>query len=173
MVEEIRLSGIRMLKLKRESGSMDLDTEILDKLNDSNDNFIARASQELKRAQRYLDFISCLSVDASHLDEDDFRDANFESEFYRKLRRHIRKSIRQTDIISGFSNGKVCVLLIDTPTDGAGMVSQRLQESIRYFIHEIINSPKNWKVDIKSASFPGNNLTPNSLLSEIRAILGK
>jgi GGDEF domain-containing protein len=152
---------------------MDLETEILDKLNDSSDNFIARASQELKRAQRYLDFVSCLSVDASHLDQTDFRDADFETEFYHKLRRHIRKSIRQTDIISGFSNGKVCVLLVDTPTEGAGMVGQRLQESIRYFIHEIINSPKNWKVDIKSSSFPGNTLTPNSFLDEIRSILGK
>jgi hypothetical protein len=152
---------------------MDLEIEILDKLYNTKDNFIARASQELKRAQRYLDFVSYLSVDTSHLDKADFNGINPDSEFYRKLRRHIRKSVRQTDIISGFSNGKICILLVDTPSEGAGIVSQRLNDSIRYFLHEIINSPKHWKVEIKSTCFPADTATPNSFLDEIRDILGK
>jgi hypothetical protein len=152
---------------------MDLEIEILDKLYNTSDNFIARASQELKRSQRYLNFVSYLSVDASHLDKSDFGDANSETDFYRKLRRHIRKSIRQTDIISGFINGKICVLLVDTPTEGAGIVTQRLNDSIRYFLHEVINSPKNWKVEIKSACFPADSSTPNLFLDDIRGILSK
>jgi len=80
---------------------MDLEIEILDKLYDSNDNFISRASQELKRAQRYLDFLSYLSIDMSHLNDTEFDASHSGNDFYRKLRRHIRTSVRQTDILSG------------------------------------------------------------------------
>jgi len=152
---------------------MDLEIEILDKLYNSSENFISRANQELRRAQRYLDFISYLSVDTSHLDNNELGDTRAGNDFYRKLRRHIRTSIRQTDIISGFNNGKICILLVDTSGEGASIVSDRLQENIRYFLHEIINSPKNWKVEIKSACFPTDSATPADVLKDIRAILGK
>lgn len=152
---------------------MDLEIEILDKLYNSNDNFISRASQELKRAQRYLDFLSYLTIDTSHLDDNDIGDSRSGNEFYRKLRRHIRTSVRQTDIISGFNNGKICILLVDTPGEGAMTVSNRLQDSIRYFLHEIINSPKNWKVEIKANCFPTDTATPSSVLDVIRSVLTK
>jgi GGDEF domain-containing protein len=150
---------------------MDLEIEILDRLYSVNENFIARTSQELRRAQRYLDFVSFLSVDASHIKESELNETNPNGEFYRKLRRHIRNAIRQTDVISGFSKGKICVLLVDTPGEGVKSVSDRLQESIRYFLHEIINSPRHWRVEIHSDSFPGDGSTANTFLSKIRAFL--
>jgi len=152
---------------------MDLEIEILDKLYDSNDNFISRASQELKRAQRYLDFLSYLSIDMSHLNDTEFDASHSGNDFYRKLRRHIRTSVRQTDILSGFNNGKICILLLDTPGEGAMIVGNRLQDSIRYFLHEVINSPKNWKVEIKSNCFPTDTATPASVLDDIRSLLAK
>jgi diguanylate cyclase (GGDEF)-like protein len=152
---------------------MDLEIEILDKLYNSNDNFISRASQELKRAQRYLDFLSYLSIDMSHLNDVEFESSHSGNDFYRKLRRHIRTSVRQTDILSGFNNGKICILLLDTPGEGAMIVGNRLQDSIRYFLHEVINSPKNWKVEIKSNCFPTDTATPASVLDDIRSLLAR
>lgn len=152
---------------------MDLEIEILDKLYDSNDNFISRASQELKRAQRYLNFLSYLTIDTSHLNNTEFDGSHSGNDFYRKLRHHIRTSVRQTDILSGFNNGKICVLLVDTPGEGAIIVGDRLQDSIRYFLHEVINSPKNWKVEIKSTCFPTDTATPASVLDDIRSLLAR
>ncbi|NLI16121.1 MAG: diguanylate cyclase [candidate division Zixibacteria bacterium] len=150
---------------------MDLEIEILDRLYNSTENFMSRTSQELKRAQRYLDFLSYLIVDTSHLKNIEFDNSRSGNDFYRKLRHHIRISIRQTDIISGFNKGKICILLVDTPAEGATAVERRLQESIRYFLHEIINSPKNWKVEIVSNCFPTDNATPSSVLDNIRSAL--
>ena len=148
------------------------ETEIIDCIYDANENFLARANQELVRAQRYLSFVSYIMVDASHLSRSGEIDiAGSESEFCKKLRKHIRISIRQTDLVSGFKNGRVCVLLVETGHDGVKVVGERLQESFRYFLHEMVNSPKNWRVEIRSGSFPGNETTANSFLQKIKADL--
>ena len=150
---------------------MDLEIEILDRLYSSNDNFMARTAQEIKRAQRYLDFVSYLEVDASHINGNGNTEPYRVQEFHKKLRRYIRNSIRQTDIISGIANGRACVLLIGTPEDGVKVVGQRLQENIKYFLHEVMNSPKHWRVEILSGSFPGSESTPNTFIEKIRSIL--
>ncbi|MCD6163445.1 MAG: diguanylate cyclase [candidate division Zixibacteria bacterium] len=151
---------------------MDRETEILDELYKERDNFLSRVQQELKRAQRYLSFISFIKIDTTRFNKTgDIEIPNLNSETSRRMKTLLRKTIRQTDIISGFNDGKICILLVETQKDGADIVKNRIQESIKYFLHEMFDSPMNWRVDIRLGSFPDNKSTPNSFYDSIRTSL--
>lgn len=149
---------------------MEPENDIMDELNTKKDFFLSRVMQELKRAQRYLSFVSYINIDASRFNkasEIDSTSANIE--IYRKLRMFLHSSLRQTDIISGFHDGKINILLIETHKEGAGIVRNRLQESIKYFLHEMFNSPMNWRVEIHHGSFPDDENTPNIFYERIES----
>ncbi len=151
---------------------MDKEVEILDEVYNSKDYFLARVDQELKRAQRYLNFLSYIDIDTTRLQKSG--EVEFliqDSEFYKKIKKHIRNCVRQTDIISGFNNGKICLLLVDTSRKGAEVVKERLRQSIKYFLHEIVSSPLNWRIAIKSESFPDDEITPNLFYKKISSSL--
>jgi len=157
-----------------EERPMDRNLEILDNIYNKPESFLSRVSQELKRAQRYLCFISYLNIDAQRLgtsEEDKVQTPNME--LLDKLRLHIRKSIRQTDVLSGFNNGRISVLLVETNKDGAVLVKNRLNDSIKYFLREVVESPLNWKVVIHAGSFPDDEHTPNSFYDKISSTLTK
>lgn len=148
---------------------MDRETEILDEMHIEKKHFLSRVQQELKRAQRYLSFISFIKIDTNRFSKgEEIESDELNSEIYLKIRKLVRKTIRQTDIISGFNKGKICVLLIETQKNDADIVKNRLQESIKYFLHEMFDSPMNWRVDIHLGSFPDDKNTPNSFYDSIR-----
>lgn len=153
---------------------MEKEIKLIDDIYSTADNFLSRVNQELKRAQRYLSFVSYLSIDTKHLGiNDEIASGNSSLQIYQKIRQHIRNSIRQTDIISGFYNGKVSVLLVETNKPGAEIVKNRLQQSIKYYLHEIVESPMNWKVNIKTGSFPDDEHTPNLFYKKISSTLAE
>lgn len=147
---------------------MESKIETLDKLHNNKDFFLSRVQQELIRAQRYLSFVSYINIDTTRLNKNgEIENTNPNNEIYIKLRKLIRGSLRQTDLISGFNNGKICLILVETQKDGAEKVGVRLQESIKYYLHKMFNSPLNWRVDMKIGGFPDDNNTPNSFLKTI------
>lgn len=153
---------------------MDQDIKIQDELNSKPGNFLARVKQELKRAQRYLNFVSYINIDTKNLGlAEEVSEQNHNLEIFTKLRKHIRDSIRQTDLISGFNNGRISLLLIETNKDGVAIVRNRLQESIKYFLHEVVESPMNWKVNIRTGSFPDDEHTPKSFYEKMQSALNK
>ncbi len=153
---------------------MDKETRLIDRIYSAPENFLSRVSQELKRAQRYLSFVSYLNIDTKHLGvNEDSSNGGISLEVYDKIRQHIRNSIRQTDIVSGFQDGRVSVLLVETNKPGAEIVRNRLQQSIKYYLHEIVESPMNWKVNIKTGSFPDDEHTPNSFYQKINSTLSE
>lgn len=151
---------------------MDNELKLTDQIYGAPENFLNRVGQELKRSQRYLSFVSYLNIDTKRLGiNDDISESNLQLDIYDNIRQHIRNSIRQTDIVSGFIDGKISVLLIETNKPGAEIVRNRLQQSIKYYLHEIVESPMNWKVNINSGSFPDDEHTPNSFFDNINSTL--
>jgi len=149
---------------------MEPENDIMDELNTKKDFFLSRVRQELNRAQRYLSFVSYINIDASRFNKASEIDSTSSNiEIYRKLKKLLSSSLRQTDIISGFHDGKISILLIETHMEGAGIVRNRLQESIKYFLHEMFNSPMNWRVDIYHGSFPDDENTPNIFYERIES----
>jgi GGDEF domain-containing protein len=151
---------------------MDHEWDVLDEVYSKPENFLSRVNQELKRAQRYLSFVSYLNIDTQKLGLTDDTAVNMQNpDLLNRLRKHIRNAVRQTDLISGVTNGKLSVLLVETNREGAEIVKDRLRESIKYFLHEVVDSPMNWKVNIDSGSFPGDENTPNSFYDRINTAL--
>jgi diguanylate cyclase (GGDEF)-like protein len=151
---------------------MNNEIDTLDEIYSQRANFLSRTRQELLRAQRYLNFLSFVRIDTKTLNAaHDSKTANPDIEVYRKLKHHIRSSIRQTDIISGFNAGTICVLLIEANKEGVELVKDRLQESLRYFLHEVFDSAMNWRVSISTGSFPDVDNTPNSFYAKLDAAL--
>ena len=136
-----------------------------------NDYFKIRAMEEVQRVKRYPSFVSLLSLDLSHIDNDDELE-NFENlgKFYGALKELIEKSIRETDLISDIYKGKIAILLIETPKNGAMALSERLKESIKYFLCNNTKSPLKWRVPSKESSFPGPNNDEKSFVNAIHEI---
>jgi|GEM_PF-1533706 len=141
------------------------DLEILDRIYENSENFLARASQELKRAQRYLTFVSYLTLEGV----EDISDTD--PDFRTNIRKYIRSSIRQTDIVSGLNNGRLCILLVETGIEGADIVGRRLEETIRMFLKESETAGPRRTITINKGSFPDNQASPNTILKRMKSII--
>ncbi len=136
-----------------------------------NDYFKNRAMEEVQRVKRYPSFVSLLSLDLSHITSEEELE-NFENlgKFYGALRELIEKSIRDTDLISDIYGGKIAILLIETPKNGALILSERLKESIKYFLCNNTKSPLNWRVPSRESSFPSPNNDEKSFINAVNEI---
>ncbi|MBD3232165.1 MAG: hypothetical protein GF315_00410, partial [candidate division Zixibacteria bacterium] len=100
----------------------------------SHENFGLKAHQELKRAERYCEFISLVIVsvrkNGSFPNEFDKRadsdDARLDT-IYEGLRGFISKSVRITDYVSGVEDDKLGLLLVETPEKGAVSLVNRIK----------------------------------------------
>jgi GGDEF domain-containing protein len=137
----------------------------------NNDYFRNRAMEEVQRVKRYPSFVSLLSLDLSHISSNDELE-NFENleNFYDAIRKLIEKLVRETDLISNIYNGKLAILLLETPKNGAMILSDRLKKSIKYFLCNNTKSPLNWRVPSKESCFPGGNTDEDNFLSAVKEI---
>ena len=132
-------------------------------------DFKARALEEINRARRYLSFVSLVSFDISHIKQDDEIE-NFDSirTFHDAVRGLISDSIRETDLVSTVHDGKISVLLVETPKEGAEVFSERLKKTIKYFIYNNAKSPFNWRVGSREAYFPGSVNKTDSFIDAVK-----
>ena len=137
----------------------------------TNEYFKNRVKEEIHRVKRYPSFVSLLSLDLSHINTDDEIE-NFESleQFYAALKQLISHSVRETDLISDIHNGKISILLIETPKEGASILLDRLKKSLKYFLCNNTKSPANWRVPSSEASFPDQNNDESGFISAISDI---
>jgi hypothetical protein len=133
--------------------------------------FKTRVLEEIKRARRYASFVSLISVDFSHIDSvgEIEKFTNFE-DFMASMRKFVRRSVRETDLISSTSQHRILILLVETPIEGAMVVSGRLKKTLRYFLCDNIKSPLNWRVPIKEYNFPAAQADNDNLLSALNDI---
>jgi GGDEF domain-containing protein len=128
--------------------------------------FKARATEEIKRAKRYPTFISLVLMDVSHINSsgeiENFADLG---QFYTSLRDLVKKSVRESDLISSNGSGKIAILLIETPREGAIAFSERLRKTVRYFLCNNTRSPVNWRVPTKESYFPSSTDDGKSILA--------
>ena len=137
----------------------------------NNDFFKIRAMEEIQRVKRYPSFVSLLSIDLSHINSNEELE-NFDSldKFFTAIRELVGKSVRETDLISDIHDGKLAILLIETPKSGAVVLTERLKDSIKYFLCNNTKSPLNWRVPSSEVCFPGSNGDENSFLNALESI---
>ena len=119
--------------------------------------FGLRTKQELKRAERYCEFLSLVIIDVASLSkfaEKTLKVARKTEELQRNLEGMIRESVRETDVVSQFENNRLALLLSETPKEGADCVCQRLKEEIKTFASSSVKVPKEWEAPMEIVSFP-------------------
>lgn len=150
--------------------------EELDNLNyifKSHKNFSLRAVQELKRAERYSEFVSLILIDLekwlgplSKKQKEAFRSGNWEQELYDLVKRETR----QTDVISGLENDKMALLLTETSNEGAKLLAKRLTEEIALFLAAERKKLLDPKALMKIVSFPDKEKGKVKFLSVVKAL---
>lgn len=133
--------------------------------------FKARAIEEIKRARRYPTFVSLVTFDISHINSDGEIE-NFENldQFRSNLTYLVSRSVRDTDLVSPFGSGKIALLLIETPSEGAYALLERLKKTIKYFLCNNTKSPINWRVPSSESFFPGNRDNGHDLVAALEEI---
>ncbi len=134
--------------------------------------FGLRAREEIKRAERYSDFLSLIVVDITSLvkfaRKYGVRNFEFPRELLEYLEEMIGKSVRETDLVSGFEKNKLGLLLFETPLDGANCLARRLGERIKDFVSGSVKTPQTWQVPMEVVSFPEKENSEKTFLSFIR-----
>ncbi|MCJ7507474.1 MAG: diguanylate cyclase [candidate division Zixibacteria bacterium] len=119
--------------------------------------FGLRTEQELKRAERYCEFLSLMVIDISSLSKF-VQKKNITEQRLKELEGNlesiVRKNVRETDIVSKFEKNRLALLLSETPKEGANCVCGRLEEEIRAYASDIFKTPQDWKAHIEIVSFP-------------------
>ena len=90
-------------------------------------SFVARAEQELKRAERYLSFVSLVLFEVVPVGY------NWDEELKKRVVEVARSSVRETDLVGVSNTHRVAVLLVETPRRGAERASERLSAQLLDF----------------------------------------
>ena len=135
----------------------DLPINQLVELHRSHKIFGLRTKQELKRAERYCEFLSLMMIDITSLTKFAQKSSKFKRNLtglQQNLENTIRKNVRETDIVSRFENNRLALLLSETSKEGANCVCKRLKEEIKTFASDSIKIPQSWEAPMEIVSFP-------------------
>lgn len=99
--------------------------------------FFQSAYRECSRARRYGQALSCLMVDIDHFH---LYNTTFGygcgDYILREVANVLKSTVRDTDLVARFGGSKFVILLTHTDTEGAVMVRQKIEDSIKggYFV---------------------------------------
>jgi two-component system cell cycle response regulator len=142
------------------------DSPNLDTMYNNLEIFRARIEEEIKRARRYPTFLSLIVIDVSHVSSPhEIENFSEIEKFHAGLRNLIKKTIRETDLLSSNGSGKIAILLLETAREGASAFSKRLKKTVKYFLANNTVSPVNWRVPIAESCFPDSRGKDEGLLN--------
>ncbi len=121
-------------------------------------DFSELVKHELKRSERYCSFMSLMTL---HFDDLDSRlhrkfaaDESRVEAFRNRLIEAIRSQVRSTDILSSYSRNSVGLLLVETPSDGAEALGERLKDHLNEFF-QLNGAPvSSVDVDLEIGCYP-------------------
>ncbi|OGC79316.1 MAG: hypothetical protein A2145_02500 [candidate division Zixibacteria bacterium RBG_16_40_9] len=149
------------------------EIENLNSLFTSHQTFGLRALQELKRAERYSEFVSLILIDLekglgvlSKKQKQAFLAYDWEKDVYDL----VKKEVRQTDVISGFENKKMALLLTETSQDGAKALAKRLSEEILLHLAAERKKLLDPRTLMKIVSFPDKEKGKEKFLSVVETL---
>jgi len=118
------------------------------------------ALKELKRAERYRNFLSLLVLNLSEFlataGRRKIKSHEDSEQFLETALNHLKNNLRETDAISILDNARLAMLLPETDQYGASVAAGRFRELIAEFLAEFIEADFRFDVDMEIASFPSN-----------------
>jgi two-component system cell cycle response regulator len=125
--------------------------------------FDRRFTQELRRAERYCEFLSLVLIDASSVLAD--QSAQIKSKALRRLGSLIKDAVRVTDILTSLGKHRLALILTETPKEGAFHLAERLSEKIAgTALPAELKALRDEPVNIGIASFPEDGGSRDDLL---------
>lgn len=129
---------------------------------------------EIKRAERYRNFLSLLVLNLSEflttvgrrkmLSEDDT------TRFMDSIMDRVKRSARETDMISQVDRDQVVMLLPETDRSGAQHAAERFQDLVTEFLSEFLDSKHAFSIPLDISSFPDSD-GESSLKNRLKVLL--
>ncbi len=113
---------------------------------------------ELKRAERYRNFLSLLVLNLSEFLSTAGRrkvaSRKEAEEFMEKAVGRIKDGARETDMISGMNSARLVMLLPETDCNGAQIAGERMQKLLSEFLSDFLESDFRFDIPLEITSFP-------------------
>jgi GGDEF domain-containing protein len=113
---------------------------------------------ELKRAERYRNFLSLLVLNLSEFLRTAGRrkiGSHEEAQHFMKSAvRRVQGGARETDMISGLDSNHLVMLLPETDNQGAQVAAERFQRLLAEFLGELLESDYDFDIPLEIMSFP-------------------
>jgi len=161
----------QLRKMRTENESLHKRISYLEKMSEfdevtqlySQGYFERRFTQELRRAERYCEFLSLVLIDMSSALADQSSAAEVKA--VKDLGQLIGHTVRATDILARLGKNRLAVLLTETPKEGAFRLAERLSEKITgSSLSEGLQGLKEESLNIGIASFPEDGAQQDDLL---------
>ncbi|MCI0329514.1 MAG: hypothetical protein L0196_00970 [candidate division Zixibacteria bacterium] len=123
--------------------------------------FVRRAEKELKRAERYLSFLSLVTFEIVPVGY------GWDEELKKKVVEVAEHSVRDTDLVGVSDAYRVAVLLVETPRRGAERAADRLAGQLLDFC---LKEKGKSKLEIKIHSFPEDPQGKENFLSALKKL---
>lgn len=147
----------RLLLLKKR-GEFDEETQLC-----SQAYFERRLAQELRRAERYCEFLSLVLIDVSSVLVE--QSSQRKAKVLKSMGGLIGESIRATDILASLGKNRLALMLTETPKEGAFCLAERLSEMISSTtLPEELSAFQGETINIGIASFPEDGNDQEDLL---------
>lgn len=127
----------------------------------SRPHLVARAEEELKRAERYLSFVSLVTFEVVPVGYD--WDENLRS----RVVEVAEKSVRETDIVGTGNAHRVAILLVETPRRGAERAADRIAGQL---MEACLKEKGKSRLEIKIHSFPEDPQGKENFLSALEKL---
>jgi len=115
---------------------------------------------ELKRAERYRNFLSLLVLNLSEFLATAGRrkidSPQKAHQFISQAINRIKHGARETDIISAIDNSRLALLLPETDQKGAAVAAERFRELVSELMSEILELDYDFRIPLEVTSFPGS-----------------
>lgn len=126
-------------------------------------DFTNRVQQELARAQRYCLYLSLLIV---KLPEDHSKSAEHPRR-YRNLLASLNSVLRSSDLVVSAKGDQLAVLLVETPSGGMSVVSERIKGFVRDYLAGESQGNRHERIDVSSAVYPDATTDFGALLQSL------
>jgi diguanylate cyclase (GGDEF)-like protein len=125
--------------------------------------FDRRFTQELRRAERYCEFLSLVLIDASSMLAEQSTQKGAKA--LKDLGALVENTVRATDVLAKLGKNRLAILLTETPKEGAFRLAERLSEKITSTtLSQELEKLKEEPLNIGIASFPEDGGSRDDLL---------
>ena len=125
--------------------------------------FERRFAQELRRAERYCEFLSLVLIDVSSVLADQSSETKIQA--IKRVGGIIGDTVRATDVLASLGKNRLALILTETPKEGAFRLAERLSEKmVGTTMPEDVGTLQGADVNIGIASFPEDGSQREDLL---------